>query len=147
MEPNPKQAAEQLLKDARGESSLWLELGRGQYGFIHLQFLEYLAGLAIAQHTQTEAGKQETTDLLASHIDDPDWREVFLLAIGCMGVIKRSPLVAGDVLLQLLSRAPGTPGQMEALAGEAVADLSSGAGAGGVSADCRVRVVRSPGML
>ncbi len=54
-EPKPKQAAERLLQAARGESSLWLELGRGQYGFIHLQFLEYLAGLAIAKRTQTES--------------------------------------------------------------------------------------------
>ncbi len=55
-EADPEQAARQLLADAREYASLLLERGAGEYGFIHLTFQEYLAGIAIAQQGQSDIG-------------------------------------------------------------------------------------------
>jgi formylglycine-generating enzyme required for sulfatase activity len=74
---------------------------------------------------------------LAAHIDDPNWREVSLRAIGYIGLVQRNDEVASAVLSDLLVQAPGEPGQAVLLAGECVADV----GATGVTPACRQTVM------
>ncbi len=131
----PEKEARQLLADVHEHASLLLERGAGQYGFIHLTFQEYLAAVAIAQRGQREVGP--VVEALAAHLDDDNWHEVSLLAIGYMGIIQQRDEAAGAALWDLIQEAPGEPGQAVALAGEAVLD----AWPGGVTPACRERVV------
>ena len=128
---DPAAAARQLLADARDHASLLLERGAGEFGFIHLTFLEYLAAIAVAQRGQSDL--QPVVKMLAQHIDDPRWREVSLLTIGYMGIIQQRDEAASDVLLHLLGQKPGEAGAVVVLAGEAVLDMWPG----GVTRQCR----------
>ncbi|MCP4685780.1 MAG: hypothetical protein GY867_10100, partial [bacterium] len=84
-ETKPEQAARQLLADAREYASLLLERGSGAYGFIHLTFQEYLAGVAIAQLGQRDI--EPVAKVLAAYIEDDNWHEVSLLAAGYLGIV------------------------------------------------------------
>jgi formylglycine-generating enzyme required for sulfatase activity/predicted MPP superfamily phosphohydrolase len=132
----PEQAARQLLADVRDYAGLLLERGAGQYGFIHLTFQEYLAGVAIAQRGQQEI--DPVVDLLAAHVGDDNWHEVTLLTIGYMGIVQQRDEAAGAALWELIGRAPGEPGQAAVLAGEAVVD----AWPGGVTPACKEQVIQ-----
>lgn len=132
-----KAAANQFLTDTRDHANLLLERGPASYGFIHLTFQEYLAAVGVADKGQTEL--RPVIDLLASHLADADWHEVFLLTIGYLGIIQRRAEAAGKVLQQLICQQPGLPGQAEIMAGEAVADVWPG----GVSLQCREEVVKA----
>ena len=137
--PQPERAAQQLLTDAREYAGLLLERGAGEYGFIHLTFQEYLAAVAIAQR-----GQQEVTpvvEMLASHVDDDNWREVALLTVGYMGIVQQRDRAAGMALLQLIQTGPGEPGQAVVLAGQAVLDTRPG----GVTHACQAAVVKALG--
>ena len=131
----PERAARQLLADAREHAGLLLERGAGQYGFIHLTFQEYLAGVAIALKGQQ--GIEPVVEALAAHVGDDNWHEVSLLAVGYLGIIQQRDEAAGDALWALIQEAPGEPGQAAVLAGEAVAD----AWPGGVTPACKGQVV------
>lgn len=123
-DPKPEESAKRLLENAHEDSNLLLELGSGQYGFIHLQLMEYLAGLAIAYKAETSEGQIEVVNLLSQHIDDEsDWREVILLAFGCLAIERKSARVASEIMRKLLDQKPGKPGQVESLLGEAIADI------------------------
>ncbi len=135
--PQPEQAAKQLLKDARDYAGLLVERGQGTYGFIHLTFQEYLAAVGIVQKGQSSL--QPVVDLLAQRLDDDNWHEVILLAIGHLGIIQQRDEAAGQVLQRLVDQAPGTPGQAEIIAGEAVADTWPG----GVTLGCRQQIIQS----
>ena len=136
-EPRPQAAAAQLLTDARSAANLLIERGHGEYGFIHLTFMEYLAAIGIAQQGQLDI--QPIVDTLAAHIGESNWHEVLLLTIGYLGIILRNEQAASEVLLALLDRKPGEAREAVILAGEAVAD----ARAGGVTPACRQRVVQA----
>jgi hypothetical protein len=136
-EAEPEQAARQLLADAREYASLLLERGSGAYGFIHLTFQEYLAGIAIAQQGQREIGP--VVEALAAHIGDDNWHEVSLLTIGYLGIVQQRDEAAGAVLHAMIERAPGDPGEAVVLAGEAVLD----AWPGGVTAACKKTIVEA----
>ncbi len=131
----PEQAARQLLADAREYASLLLERGSGMYGFIHLTFQEYLAGVAIAQEGQQELNP--VVEALAGGIGDDNWHEASLLAIGYLGIVQQRDEAAGAVLLELIKQAPGQAGQAVVLAGEAVLD----AWPGGVSELCKQAII------
>jgi formylglycine-generating enzyme required for sulfatase activity len=119
-EADPEQAARQLLSDAREYASLLLERGSGMYGFIHLTFQEYLAGVAIAQRGQRDI--EPVVKALAAHISDDNWREVSLLTIGYLGIVQQRDEAAGVALRELIELGPGEAGQAVVLAGEAVLD-------------------------
>jgi len=135
--PDPAQAARRLLADVREHAGLLLERGAGTYGFIHLTFQEYLAAVAIAQRGQRDVGP--VVEALAARVGDDNWREVTLLAVGYLGIIQQRDEAAGEVVGQLLARAPGEPGQATVLAGEAVLD----AWPGGVTPRCHAHVVQT----
>lgn len=119
-EADGENKANNFLTDVREHTSLLLERGPGQYGFIHLTFEEYLAGVGIALQSQGQAEKIYAE--LAKHVGEPAWREVGLLAVGYVGLIQQLPSVAGQVLEQLVLKQPGPSGQAVVLAGEAAVD-------------------------
>jgi formylglycine-generating enzyme required for sulfatase activity len=133
----PEEAADQLLADARDYASLLLERGPGEYGFIHLTFMEYLAAIGVAQ-----LGPQSVDPVvacLAQYIDHSNWREVILLTIGYLGIVQQRDPAADDVVAKLIDSGAGAPGVAVVLAGEAVADCWPG----GVSAACQQHVVEA----
>lgn len=136
-EPDPARAATRLLKDAREYASLLLERGPGEYGFIHLTFMEYLAAVGAANLAQ-----QEVTPLverLATHLDQSEWHEVILLTIGVLGIVQGRDGAAGDAVQGLMNSRQGEPGRAIVLAGEAVADAYPG----GVTSACQQAVVQA----
>jgi len=136
-EGDAERAAQRFLEDVREHTSLLLDRGGRQYGFIHLTFQEYLAAAALAQRGQEEV--TPVVDALSAHVGEAPWHEVSLLTLGYMGLVQQRDKAAGSVIEELLERAPGLPGEAAALAGRAVADM----GRGGVSAACRAKVVEA----
>ncbi len=136
-EPDPEEAARRFLADVREHAGLLLERGAGAYGFIHLTFEEYLAGVAVALRGQGDC--RPIVGFLGRHIGDPAWREVSLLAVAYLGIIQQLDRVAGDVVEALVAERPGEPGQAAVLAGEVVLDV----GLGGVPPESHRRVVEA----
>jgi formylglycine-generating enzyme required for sulfatase activity len=135
---DPERAARDFLDDVREHTSLLLDRGGNQFGFIHLTFQEYLAGVTLAQRGQQDIGP--IVQELAAHIGDDTWHEVSLLAIGYLGIVQQRDEAAGAVLEALVRQAPGEPpGQAVVLAGEAVVD----AGSGGVTPAAREQVAQA----
>ena len=130
----PAQAAVRFLADVHDHAGLLLERGHRQYGFIHLTFQEYLAGVALAQQAQQKI--DPLVHALAAHLGDDNWHEASLLAVGHVGIIQQRDQAAGDALLDLMRRNPGQPGRAVIFAGEAVLD----AWPGGVTPACRIEV-------
>lgn len=133
-EADAERAAQEFLRDIE-KSSLLLERGNDRYGFIHLTFLEYLAGYALAKLDQQ--GPEAVYEAVAEHVGEPTWREVLLLAIGHLGVVDEREITAGNVLVALVEKTPGRPGEAVVLAGTALADL----GEKGVLPEVRAKVV------
>ncbi len=121
-DPEPREAATRLLEDARDYAGLLTERGEGQFGFLHLTFQEYLAGVAIANLGQQNVGP--AVAMIAKRLPSPEWREVILLAIEYLGVVQRRDEAAGAVIERLIREAPGPPGVAVAVAGEAAADAA-----------------------
>ena len=133
----PDRAARDFLQDVRQISSLLIDRGGRQYGFLHLTFQEYLSAIALAQK-----GQQDITPIveeMAAHVSDDTWREVSLLCIGFLGIVQQRDEAAGAVLEALLEEAPGTPGDAALLAGEAACD----AGTGGITPQSRNKVMEA----
>ncbi|MEN8168165.1 MAG: SUMF1/EgtB/PvdO family nonheme iron enzyme, partial [Pseudomonadota bacterium] len=130
---DPALEAETFLRGVREHSGLLLDRGGRQYGFIHLTFQEYLAGVALAQMGQQ--GMEPVVKELAAHLEDDNWHEVSLLCIGFISIIQQRDEAAGAVLEALLKQADNI-GEAAILAGEAVNDV----GNEGVPPSCRERV-------
>lgn len=128
--------AERLLADVRQHAGLLVERGPGRYGFLHLTFQEYLAGMALGEHVQE--GVDKVLAALRPLVGQAEWREVCLLAVGYLARVLRLTRAASAVLEGLLAEPrPGEPGEAEILAGEALADI----GPDGVTANCRGTVM------
>jgi predicted NACHT family NTPase len=95
----------------REHSGLLLDRGGRQYGFIHLTFQEYLAGVALAQLGQQ--GMDPVVKELSAHLGDDNWHEVSLLCIGFISIIQQRDEAAGAVLEALLEQAPDHPGEAQ----------------------------------
>ncbi len=119
---DPALEAETFLRDVREHSGLLLDRGGRQYGFIHLTFQEYLAGVALAQLGQQ--GMEPVVKELVAHLADDNWHEVSLLCIGFISIIQQRDEAAGAVLEALLEQADNT-GEAAILAGEAVNDVGN----------------------
>lgn len=57
-------------------AGVFCEFGKGEYGFSHLSFQEYLTALHIAHDQDVLLAN------LAQHVDEPWWREVILILLG-----------------------------------------------------------------
>ncbi len=68
---DPEKAAREFLEDVRDHTGLLLNRGGDQFGFIHLTFQEYLAGIALAQKGQQGIGP--VVSELADHVGDDTW--------------------------------------------------------------------------
>jgi formylglycine-generating enzyme required for sulfatase activity len=134
-ERDPEKAAHQFLVDVREHTSLLLDRGGRQYGFIHLTFQEYLAAAALAQKGQQEVGP--IVSALSSHVGEAPWREVSLLTLGYLALVQQRDQAASAVLGELLQRSPGPAGEAAILAGEAVVDM----GRGVITSEIRERIV------
>ncbi len=119
-EENTEKKARDFLADVHEHTALLLERGPGEYGFIHLTFEEYLAGVGMA--LQAEGQPDVIFEQIKDHVGNPAWREVALLAVGYVGLIQQMPGVAGKALEKLVTEQPGEPGAAVALAGEAACD-------------------------
>ncbi len=118
---DPEGAARQFLSDVRGYPGLLVELGPGEYGFIHLAVEAYLAGRAIA--SLGDADERPVVDCLSRHVGQPVWREPSLLSIGYWGLIQQQVSAAGRVVEALAQEALGEPrGEAVILAGAAILD-------------------------
>ncbi len=134
-EGDPERVAGRFLEDVREHAGLLLDRGGRQFGFIHLTFQEYLAGMAMARRAQE--GIRPLVEALSRHAGEAAWHEVSLLAVSYLGIVQQRDEAASRVVAGLLETAAREPGETTALAGEAVAD----AWPGGVTAACKARVV------
>lgn len=127
-------AAKQFVRALRSEVGILTQRGAGEFGFLHLTLQEYLAASGLVGRAldpqrgrgQTSGPATRIADMLAPRLADPAWREVILLAIGQLGVIRGSRELAGELAAMLIDRGQRQddvpPGRAAALVGEAVAD-------------------------
>ncbi|NEP12080.1 MAG: hypothetical protein F6K14_18095 [Symploca sp. SIO2C1] len=83
--------SEAVIKSIEAQHGLLVERARGYYSFSHLTFQEYFTAREIVANASTQTLKE-----LVSHITEPRWREVFLLAVGM--------LRKADELLELMKQ-------------------------------------------
>lgn len=161
-EPETDRAAERFLADAREYAGLLLERGPSLYGFIHLTFEEYLAGVGVAMLGQQDV--RPIVRFMLAHVNEPAWREVCLLTLGYVGVVQQRDEAASDIVSGLLKAGmrrsalakglavllPGLRGrkrhasrrereELVVFAGEAVADVRPG----GATAICQHRTINA----
>jgi formylglycine-generating enzyme required for sulfatase activity len=134
---DPAAAARRFVDDARDHPALLFDWGGGRFGFIHPVFQEYLAAVALAQRGQQ--GVEPIVKALAAYLDEPFWHDVCRFTLEYLGIVQHRDEAAGAVLEALIGSTAGPAGEAVVLAGEVVAD----AGAGGVSAGSRRRVVEA----
>jgi len=122
--PGPaRRQAREFLEAVHRYSNLLVERGQEQYGFLHLTFEEMLAAKGIAARAQL--GPSGAVDAILRHLDDPNWQETILLAVGALGVVAQQPRAAGEVLRSLCGQglAGEAQGRNVILAGEALLDV------------------------
>ncbi len=79
----PRELAEVFLKFVRERAGLLVEVGQGQYGFVHLTFQEYLAALFL-KNTGEVGGVEAIWSNIKDRCSNPRWHEVIRLLIGSM---------------------------------------------------------------
>jgi formylglycine-generating enzyme required for sulfatase activity/energy-coupling factor transporter ATP-binding protein EcfA2 len=124
MAPGPaSRGAREFLNAVRHYSNLLVERGLNQYGFLHLTFEEMLAAKGIA--AQAQLGPVGAVETILHHLNDPNWHETILLAVGALGVVAQQPLAAGEVLRHLCQAdlEGEAKGQNIIIAGEALLDV------------------------
>ncbi|MBN1667834.1 MAG: SUMF1/EgtB/PvdO family nonheme iron enzyme, partial [Anaerolineales bacterium] len=136
-EPEPRQAVQQFLEDIERYTGVLIARGVNEYGFIHLTYEEYLAAISVCLDSQGDPAK--FLDLFRPYLADPAWQEIFLLAIGHLGIIQMLDRAAGQVVETLAAQQPGEPGQAVVLAGQAVLD----AWPGGVPASSKDKITQT----
>jgi formylglycine-generating enzyme required for sulfatase activity len=133
----PEATADFVLQHLAETVGLMVERPNGGFGFVHVNFQEYFAAVAIAQRAQRSI--DTALDILRTHLDDDRWRNVTTLAVAYIGVIQRRDEVAGDLAWDLASTNAGRPGRSIVLAGEAVVAASPD----GVSPPARALIVQA----
>ncbi|MGH8002752.1 MAG: NACHT domain-containing protein [Brasilonema sp.] len=86
------QDSKEVLKAIEAQHGLFIERAQDIYSFSHLTFQEYFTAQYIKDNKQVE-------NLVAEHLTDKRWREVFLLVADLMGKS------AGDLLLLMQKEA------------------------------------------
>lgn len=130
--PDAPARCNDFMDQMRGHAGLLVDRGGRRFGFIHLTFMEYLAGRALArQYLDPKRGAVAVVSTLADHLAEPDWRETSLLCLGALSKSHGSPEGTAAVIEGLLDHEPHLAGQAALLCGLALRDL----GVGGVTAD------------
>jgi predicted NACHT family NTPase len=75
--------SEELLRTIERQYGLIVERAKGIYSFSHLTFQEYLTARKIVASPNAQT-LQEALQRLASHIAEPQWREVIILTVGML---------------------------------------------------------------
>ena len=75
--------SEAVLKSIEAQHGILVERARGIYSFSHLSFHEYFAARELVDSATPEA-LETSLKSLVKHLNDPRWREVFLLTAGMM---------------------------------------------------------------
>lgn len=89
-------AASQFVDDVRENSNILLERGQGYFGFIHLTLEEHLAARGLIQ-----LPVEKNIEFIATHIKEPSWQEVFILAMSILAIRGQSRL-AGEITQKML---------------------------------------------
>jgi energy-coupling factor transporter ATP-binding protein EcfA2 len=76
----PEDATDEFLDFVRQKAGLLIEVGEGQYSFLHLTFQEYLTATFLASRSET-TGVRQLWQMLGPHCTDPRWHEVVRLLI------------------------------------------------------------------
>ena len=132
--------AKQFLNDVHEHTGLVLERAAGRYGFIHLTFEEYLAGVGLALRGQE--GISPIVEAIRHHLHEPAWREVILLTVGYLGLIQMREETASALVEALLADGSSPIGTAVVLAGDAVQDV----GSSGVTEACRAKTAKALGI-
>jgi hypothetical protein len=90
--------ADAYLQAAAGQAGILEERGRDIFAFWHPTFEEFLAAVELATPSSRAVPR------LLERADDPRWREVVLLAVGCIGVVHHDPATATEIVRALLDR-------------------------------------------
>jgi len=80
---DPWEIAEVFLRFVKERAGLLVEVGSGQYAFIHLTFQEYLTATHLRKSGET-LGMPVVWPLVEQHCADPKWHEVFRLLLGSL---------------------------------------------------------------
>ena len=75
--------SEAVLKSIEAQHGLFVERAKSIYSFSHLSFHEYFAARELVDSATPEA-LETSLKSLVKHLNDPRWREVFLLTAGMM---------------------------------------------------------------
>lgn len=89
--------AREFLSAVHRYTNLLLERGSGLYGFIHLTFEEYLAGVGL-----TLLDSKAMYDKIIARIAEPGWYETLLLGVEALAVVSRQPHQTSALLDKLL---------------------------------------------
>lgn len=90
-----QQVSEAVLRAIEAQHGLLIERARGIFSFSYLALQEYFTARRIVASHNLQA-LRASLDELVSHIDDPHWREIFLLTT--------SMLRSADELMQLMKQ-------------------------------------------
>lgn len=90
-------AATEFLESVRKDSNILVERGQGYFGFVHLAIEEHLAARGL-----TQLPTEKSIEFIETHLDDPSWQEVFILAIGLLG-IRGQRDIAGELTQKILN--------------------------------------------
>ena len=121
-DPDPETSARAFIRDVREHSGLLLDRGGRRFGFMHLTFMEYLAGVWLAKQSQRPNGVAFIADTVRRYAGESEWREVLLLAIGYMGLKQEQEIITTQLLKQLLQPSASI-GTVEVIAAAALADI------------------------
>lgn len=80
----PGQLAEVFLKFVRERAGLLIEVGQGQYSFVHLTFQEYLAAVHLKNSGEVGGVEVIWETFIRDRCATPRWHEVIRLLIGCL---------------------------------------------------------------
>jgi len=72
---------DEFIERIRLRSGLVVELGPGQYGFVHKTFQEYFAARYIAREVQRKRSNDFLHACIDNHLTNPFWQETLLLSL------------------------------------------------------------------
>ncbi len=122
---DPDEAAVCFIRDVREHSGLLIDRGGKRFGFLHLTFMEYLAGADLANQFQRSGGegRRFIIDCITQHAHESEWRETILLALGYLGLKLRFDEATTDVLQSLLDQDAYEPGAHHEIVAAALSDM------------------------